>query len=268
MSKGLGETRRYIECSIFVLVWMAAGSLFKLGGSGYLLLGVPLVVAFQLLIARRPLRQLWARDPGSFRMDFKTLLMALTLISVPVLALFFQVRQYGSMLVVIAVGAIPCAFALRHQHVAKLRHAFPSFGMAIVVGCAVFASFAIWDGRSPGMGLAKLPIFFTDVVCLTLAGFVVEEVVFRGALDSHLVPAQGTSFQPWVSAIFVSFLWGIWHLPLTFLYPSREVGFLALAIFINILWGVPLSFCWRKSGTLLLPSVVHALCDSYRNALM
>ncbi len=268
MHRSRSKIRRYIESAVFVLVWMACGSFFELGGPGYLLLGVPLVVIFQLLIARRPLHQLWVRESESFRTDLKTFLTALTLIGVPVLALFLQIRDYRFMLMVVAVGAIPCAFALRHQHAEKLLHALPSFGMAIAVGCAVFASFALWNGRSPVVDLGKLPMLFGDLLCLTVAGFVVEEVAFRGALDSHVALGAGTRIQQWGSAVFVSFLWGIWHLPLTFLYPSREVGFLALAIFLNILWGVPLSFCWRKGGTLLLPSVVHALCDSYRNALM
>jgi hypothetical protein len=31
---------------------------------------------------------------------------------------------------------------------------------------------------------------------------------------------------------------------------------------------VPLSFCWRASGTLVLPAAAHALIDSYRNSLL
>jgi uncharacterized membrane protein len=31
--------------------------------------------------------------------------------------------------------------------------------------------------------------------------------------------------------------------------------------------GVPLSFCWRASGTLVLPAGAHALIDSYRNCV-
>jgi hypothetical protein len=33
------------------------------------------------------------------------------------------------------------------------------------------------------------------------------------------------------------------------------------------LTGVPLSFCWRASGTLVLPAAAHALIDSYRNCV-
>ncbi len=102
---------------------------------------------------------------------------------------------------------------------------------------------------------------------MTLAGFVVEEVAFRGAIDSHVASAQGTRLDNLLSAMFVSLLWGIWHLPLVFLYPSRDLGFIGVALLINILLGTPMSYCWRKSGTLLLPSMAHALLDAYRNAV-
>src|SRR5205814_1740534 len=44
--------------------------------------------------------------------------------------------------------------------------------------------------------------------------FVIEEVFFRGALDSYVHRVgEGTG---WGSAVFVSALWGLWHLPLSF----------------------------------------------------
>jgi len=39
-------------------------------------------------------------------------------------------------------------------------------------------------------------------------------------------------------------------------------------IVVHTLIGVPLSFCWRASGTLVLPAAAHALIDSYRNSLL
>jgi membrane protease YdiL (CAAX protease family) len=42
-------------------------------------------------------------------------------------------------------------------------------------------------------------------------GFVVEEVFFRGTLGTHL--HRGEEGTDWLSAIFVSALWGLWHLP-------------------------------------------------------
>ena len=265
-----GQIRRYLECAVFVLAWKAGGSLFQLGGTGYLLLGVPLVVIFQLLVVRRPLHQLWVREAKPFRLDWRVLAIASALVVVPTWVFFCRVRPYGMMFLVISAGVVTCAFALRHQRVEKLLGALPSVGTAVVIGCAVFASFAIWrtgDERSAGVPFSRLPLLFADFYCMTLAGFVVEEVVFRGAIDSHLASSESTRLENWMSAAFVSILWGLWHLPLRFLYPSRSLGFIALALVINVLFGIPLSFCWRKSGTLVLPSAVHALCDAYRNVL-
>jgi CAAX prenyl protease-like protein len=41
-------------------------------------------------------------------------------------------------------------------------------------------------------------------------GFVVEEVFFRGGLDTYL--HAGEKGFGWSSAVFVSALWGLWHL--------------------------------------------------------
>src|SRR5262249_11223195 len=45
----------------FVGVWTALGLALHLDANQYLLLGVPLTVAFQLWVARRPLHELWVR---------------------------------------------------------------------------------------------------------------------------------------------------------------------------------------------------------------
>src|SRR4029453_1792818 len=81
--------RKYIEVLTFVLVWMAAGWIFHLGVYAYLLLGVPLVVVFQLFIGRRPLRHLWVRDATSFRLGLIGILLAALLVLIPGYDLFF-----------------------------------------------------------------------------------------------------------------------------------------------------------------------------------
>jgi membrane protease YdiL (CAAX protease family) len=95
----------------------------------------------------------------------------------------------------------------------------------------------------------------------------VEELVFRGALDTYLAPVSGDPSRRWTSAVFVSSLWGLWHLPLN--HPTaRELPLtIAIVVLASISLGVPLSFCWRRGGTLLLPAAAHALSDCYRNML-
>ena len=41
---------------------MALGFAFRLGAEAYLLLGIPITIAFQVLVVRRPLRSLWLRQ--------------------------------------------------------------------------------------------------------------------------------------------------------------------------------------------------------------
>src|SRR5665213_46523 len=83
------KMRRYIICAIFIAVWMACGWCLPQGTDYYLFLGIPLVVTFQLGIARRPLRELWVRDGGggAFRLDRTGVVLAVVLMLVPALNL-------------------------------------------------------------------------------------------------------------------------------------------------------------------------------------
>lgn len=206
-TKADSRVRRYVECTVFILAWMACGSIFRLSGTGYLLLGVPLVTIFQVLIVRRPLSQLWVREAEQFQLDLRGILLTAALVLLPIGGLYFG-RPYGMMGLIIAVGAIPCAFAIQRQSSKRLWAALPSFGAAMIIGCAWFAIWANHTGRSPGFSSTKLPILITDFLCFILIGFVLEEVVFRGALDSHAAGTSGTRSSKWISAIFVSLLWG------------------------------------------------------------
>jgi CubicO group peptidase (beta-lactamase class C family) len=67
-----------------VAVWLVFGSLLGLGFVGVVLLGVPLLAAFQTLVRRRPLRSLVARDTASFAHGWAgKLLVAAVLIAIP-----------------------------------------------------------------------------------------------------------------------------------------------------------------------------------------
>ena len=51
-----------MEVIAFVALWVAAGELHNMSGEIYLLFGIPLTAAFQLLVRRRLIRELWVRD--------------------------------------------------------------------------------------------------------------------------------------------------------------------------------------------------------------
>lgn len=188
---------------------MAIGHFCQLGGAAYLLLGLPLLLLFQLFVARQPLRHLWVQGAGSFPLNFRFLVIALVLLAVPLLNIFYGSRDYGAMHITIVLGAFPCAFALSQQRLAALLKALPLFAVSVAVGCAIFAGFALWRGGSVLFVPGKVPAFLTDIYCITLACFLVEEVVFRGGVDGHLTAGAADRRSNLVPAVFTSFLWGI-----------------------------------------------------------
>jgi membrane protease YdiL (CAAX protease family) len=137
---------------------------------------------------------------------------------------------------------------------------------------AIMAASALASHHDLGVPLSKLSLLLKQFLLYFTVTFVLEEVAFRGALDSHIyqLPAAGQrrGGSAWLSAVFVSALWGMWHLPLL---PTGGAAAFAAAIpmliIVHTLTGVPLSFCWRASGTLVLPAGAHALIDSYRNCV-
>jgi Type II CAAX prenyl endopeptidase Rce1-like len=94
--------------------------------------------------------------------------------------------------------------------------------------------------------------------------FMLEEVTFRGALDSYLWrPGEKDASY---STIEISFLWGLWHLPIV---PIEGSLFFALLVGCwHVLPGSPLSLSWRTGGNLLVPAAAHAALDGVRNALL
>jgi len=103
-----------------------------------------------------------------------------------------------------------------------------------------------------------LPILLTSFLHYVPTVFVFEEVVFRGALDSHL-HRPGERHGGWTAA-YISFLWCMWHAPL---FGWDEFANLLVAMFPM---GIVLSIYWRKSGNLGVSGTAHALNDSIRNA--
>ena len=107
----------------------------------------------------------------------------------------------------------------------------------------------------------------TDSLLLYIpALFMVEEVAFRGAIDSHVRrPGEGhgvsSTIYGIVSAILVSVLWGLCHHPIV---PQATIVQLLV---VQVATGPFLSLFWRRSGNLMVPGCAHALNDSVRNAL-
>jgi membrane protease YdiL (CAAX protease family) len=273
----MDTARRYIEVLAFVALWMALGWIFHLDTNSYLLIGVPLVVLFQRFIRQRPLRQLWVRDAAAFRLGLVGSVIAVLLVLAPGYDLIFVAVPKKSWIVALwflcaMAGAVFAAFAITQQRASAGRRALPSFISAVLIGMAIMAASALASHNDIGVPLSKLFLLLKQFLLYFTVTFVLEEVAFRGALDSHIyqlpIDGQPRGGSAWLSAIFVSALWGIWHLPLL---PSGGAAAFAAAtpvlIIVHTLTGVPLSFCWRAGGTLVLPAAAHALIDSYRNCV-
>jgi membrane protease YdiL (CAAX protease family) len=270
------QVRRYLESVAFVAVWILAGLALHLDAYFYLLLGVPLVALFQLVVRRRRLETLWVRDAVNFRLDRWGFAIAVALMAVPGYVLVVEAipaRQWPVILWIICclAGAVCAAFALRQQNWKAARAALLPFVTVIVTGCSIMALAALANHKSPLVGPARILTILKEFLLFFAVCFLLEEVAFRGAIDSHLYQPsdERDSAAAWISAIFVSVLWGIWHLPVV---PATS-GAALVAVMLSLAAvhtavGIPLSFCWRRSGTLVLPAAAHAFIDAYRDAVM
>jgi membrane protease YdiL (CAAX protease family) len=93
--------------------------------------------------------------------------------------------------------------------------------------------------------------------------FVLEEVFFRGALDTYVRGADIANDR--TSAVFVSVLWGLWHLPLVI--TTIGLSQVLMILTYHLIVGILMTFPWRLSGNLAVPGVTHALIDAIRDGL-
>lgn len=135
-------------------------------------------------------------------------------------------------------GAGFAAFSLRAGSVrgAALPVAVGASGFALVFGTIHLAS------GTPLPAMAALATVAKYTALYFPATFLLEEVAFRGAIDAH-VHHDGEG-RGWQSAVFVSALWGLWHLPVShgLPFPAQLVEL----VVVHVLLGVPLSFAWPR----------------------
>jgi membrane protease YdiL (CAAX protease family) len=254
----------------FVGVTVGLGIVFRMDPNAYLLMTLPLTVIFQLVIARRPLRALWLFDARPFHLDRVGLVLAAALAIVPLTLVVAGVMGRdlwtGAYGVVAVAGALPAAYAIRAIDSVARRAVVRTLLTAGAIAGAYFVLLAV---VSRGAGILSDPVEVLRTGVLSFLQyipvvFVLEEVLFRGALDTY---ARGRGSQrDRLSSIVVSALWGFWHLPLTFAAAGLEL--LPLLIAFHTVIGVFLSSGWRRSGNLAVPGVTHALADAVRNALV
>ena len=244
---------RFLQSSGLVAVWMAIGWRFRLDANVYLLVGVPLLLLFQWGVRRQPLATLWLRDQPSFQLNGRGVMITLLLAVLPTIQLVststvasWSVRLW---LVCALVGAFAAGFTLQHCDSATLRALFYCLATAGLIGSGIMVGTVLLQQRAPMLTGARLLFGVSQFLLYAPVLFVLEEVAFRGVLDSHL--HQPDDAHPWLSAWLISALWGVWHLPILPIQNSTEfVASTAWVIFYHSAIGLFLAFGWRRSGNL------------------
>lgn len=277
MNEQVNMAGRYAACAAFVLLWTIGGFLLHLNPVAFQLAGLPLMAVFQLAVARRSVGQVWARDAAGFRVDGRTALLAAGLFVV-VAVLVWQgwgrvcgKQDIPSFLLLLLVAVLPGAFALRQQRAADLRRAAVVIVAAAVIRVAWRVAWAPTFDGAVIFPADRIPGFIADGLAEFIALFLVDEVAFRGVLDPYLCWTGEGRVQAWCSAIFISILWGFWHLP-AYNPAAKTLGQLIHAInptiFLQVIFGTALTFCSRVSRTLVPSAAVHGLGNAYVLALI
>jgi membrane protease YdiL (CAAX protease family) len=270
---------RCLQAVVFVAIWMAIGWVFHPDANSYLIAGVPLVMIFQIFVRKKPLVTLWIRDADRFRLDPLGIVLGFGMTILPGVRMVQTCRLadwpahdpeilwYGCCI----IGAFGAGFGFsRFTKKTWSELGFCTLTAGVIGGgTMLLGTLARWallhkpivlNGAMAMNGMESFMLYVP--VC-----FVLEEVVFRGALDSHV-------FQPgdkgqWWTAIFISTLWGWWHLPITGAAGFQQLmALIFLLPCIHVAVGVFLSISWRRGGNLAVPAAVHALIDAVRNMLM
>ena len=262
-SRGFPESgliRRWIEALAFVGVWVAAGDLLDMSTNAYLLLGIPLTAGFQLFLRKKPIKELWVRGGPSLSLHVKG-----------------EGVDYILYALAAILGAGAAAYALGQFRRETWRYLGLCLATAGLLGVLLVISLRIIAARSgtstvhpTGGSLEPAALVGIESLLLYIpALFMVEEVAFRGAIDSHVQhPGErhggaGSGVYGIASALVVSVLWGLWHYPII---PHASVIQVVLTLLLlHVAVGPFLYLFWRRSGNLMVPGFVHATIDSLRN---
>jgi hypothetical protein len=220
---------RHIQAFLFVLIYIAIGlvlKFLKLNANIYLFIGIPLTLIFQVFIRKQPIQTLWVREYSKFKLSKWGMIIGAAFIVLPV-KIIIQMILHNKIdvvtilyMVVVITGTLGVAYSISHFTKGTMRCLLLCLatagilGIGLCVATAVVHSMNLHKPIQPNLkvGIKSLLLYFP-------ASFVIEEVVFRGLLDSH-VYHPGQKKGVW-SAIFISALWGLWHIPVA---PANNIG--------------------------------------------
>jgi membrane protease YdiL (CAAX protease family) len=257
---------RYLQTILLMVVYISLGFLLKLEAVSYLLLGIPLTLIFQLLIVRQPLHKLWLRDNKKFHLSKLGWTISLFIIAFPIYKTIELATNdkltllnlgYYSAAILGSFGVGYCYSSFTKKTV---KDFLLCFGIILVLRISLyFFPFIFGQNELKPDYLRGIQSLLTYIPI----AFVVEEVFFRGMLDTYINQSKETN--SFLSALFISCIWGLWHLPLS---PNFENPILVVLLSMTIsLWGIVLSIFWRRTGNLAVSGFPHAFADAIRDSV-
>lgn len=262
--------RRLARAMVAALViggYIALGFAFGLGADAYLLLGIPITVAFQLLVVRRPLRALWLRDAPPMPFTARSIAATGIVAIAPASVALGGVRDGNPVLIGYGLAAMAGAVGAVHAIRAMDRDAVRSTVRATLITSAILVGIMVAyrmasGGFNGNLATAAITVLISVATYLP-AVFVIEEVLFRGLLDPYLHDAVAGPDRP--SALYGSALWGIWHLPVMSI--ALGIWTIPYLVAVHTALGHVLVTSWRRTGNLAAPGIAHAVSDGLRNAV-
>jgi len=275
---GPGDTmpRRILVAGLVVALWMLLGVGLRLGVEAYLLAGVPVMIAFQWLVHRRPLWAAWVFGPSAPVMDGRALALGLATAAIPGARLASTLASGdapspGVVLWLLAAiaGGLAAGVTLRAQRGDALRRAFPTMAITLLSFAFMFALGALvaHRGRLALPGFSAVGDALVEALVYFDVSFVLEEVAFRGILDPYILGGERGTNAAWASAIVGSALWGLWHVPVALAPGAADLPTLLRLVLLHVGLGAMLCFVARMAGTLAPGAAVHGLADAFRNLI-
>jgi membrane protease YdiL (CAAX protease family) len=262
-----GRLARALVATLVIGGHMAFGFAFRLGAEAYLLLGIPVTIAFQILVVRRPLRALWLRQAPPMTFTRRSITAIVVMAIAPAVVAATGVRDGDVALVgwglAGMIGAVGVIYALRAMDRDAVRLTIRTTLITGAVLVGIMVAYRLATGGFHGDFAAAITTAVISLLTYLPVVFVMEEVLFRGLLDPYL---HGSTPEPdRASALYGSALWGLWHLPVAFL----ALGVLAIPylVVVHTTMGYFLVTAWRRTGNLAVPGVSHAVIDALRNAV-
>jgi membrane protease YdiL (CAAX protease family) len=258
---------RAVVATLLIGGYMALGSALHLGADAYLLLGIPITIGFQVLVVRRPLRQLWLRQAPPMTFTPRSMAAIVVLAIAPAVVAAGGVIDGDLALVAwglaAMVGAVGAVYALREMDRDAVRSTIQTTLITGAVLVGIMVAYRLATGGFNGNLAAALTTTVISLLTYLPVVFVVEEVLFRGVIDPYL---HGSTPGPdRASALYGSALWGLWHLPVAFL--ALGVLTIPYLVAVHTVLGYFLVTSWRRTGNLAAPGIAHAVIDALRNTV-